>query len=219
MKSFAPLLTLCLGLLAAPLGLAAEREDTPPNRPTVQKRFGTKEGHVTMHLVGVTHVRNDLYNTLGAGLDLGYYFNEQLGAELRLVWLYTRLSGAGDSIRERAGLTPDARAQNYLTTAGLRYSFGYGKILAFDTFVVHFDPQITLHAGTAFAGQRVLPTVLTGLSLLNHFKWGIQVKLDLNLTAQMERRDRGWVPSFGFAPFLGLGWSYGGLAAVPEAGP
>ena len=60
----------------------------------------------------------------------------------------------------------------------------------------------------ARAETRTIPTIYGALSLLTHLKWGIQVKLDLGTTVQMEKRERGWVTSFGFLPILGLGWQY-----------
>ncbi len=206
---------ILLAIFLAPNANAAEPPGTPATPatplvqpvPTVQHRFATKAGQPAFYLLGMTHARNDLYTTFGVALDTSYYFNESIGIELRLAVLRTRLSDAAKNLREQTGLTPDAWPQNYLTTAGLRYSFGYGKILMFDKFVVHFDPQLVFHAGTTFADGRVLPTSLFGPSLLMHFKHNIQLKIDLTTSFQLEKRNRGWVPSFGFAPFIGLGWS------------
>lgn len=179
----------------------------PPATKKIQNRFATKAGQPAFYLLGMTHARNDLYSTFGVALDFSYYFNESIGIELRLAALRSRLSDAAENLRDQTGLTPDAWPQNYLTTAGLRYSFGYGKILMFDKFVVHFDPQLVFHAGTTFADGRVLPTALFGPSLLTHFKHNIQLKIDLTASFQLEKRARGVVSSFGFAPFIGIGWS------------
>ncbi len=176
-------------------------------RPTVQRRYAPKKQSVFVHGTGTVHIRNDFYDSYGFGADLGYYPWEELGVEARFLLLQTRLSGPAKDVQERTGLTPDARPQSMLLTLGPRYSFGYGKILALRTFVVHFDPQLVLGAGVARAETRWLPSGLVGASLLLHFKWGIQAKIDLNASIQSEKRDRGWVTSVGFMPVLGLGWN------------
>jgi hypothetical protein len=200
-------LWLCAGLLASPSRAAAE-EGEPPARPTIQDRFARKTSSLNVHLVGMHHVRNDFYNSWGGGADIGYYFSEQLGAELRLVFLRSTLSETAIDLKERIGLTPDARPQQLWATAGARFSLGYGKILVFDSFVVHFDPQIVAHGGIARAETRILPTLTTALSLLMHFQWGLQAKIDLAMTYQWETRERGTVFTLGFAPFFGLGFSF-----------
>ena len=177
-------------------------------RPTVQRRFAEKQGTVYAHLLGTRHIRDDFYNSYGWGVDAGYYFGESLGVELRLVSLSTTLSDAALDLKGRVGLTPDARPQGLWAEAGVRYSIGYGKILVWDVFVVHFDPQITLHGGVATAEARILPTAHAALSLLTHYRWGLQAKLDLAVSLQWEERSRGTIFSMGFAPLLGLGWSF-----------
>jgi outer membrane beta-barrel protein len=195
-------LVLALGLaLVTPSAVYAD--DGP--RPMIQPRFAIKQGTAHLHLTGTTQVRNDFYDSFGGGFDLGYYWHENWGGELRLVMLHTTLSQAARNVQSQTGLSPDARAQDFMTLSGIRYSFGYGKIQSFNRFIVHFDPQFTLYGGTAFAQGRIIPTMTTGLSLLSHFRYGLQLKIDLSMVAQLERRDRGWVPSFGFSPFLGFG--------------
>ena len=92
--------------------------------------------------------------------------------------------------------------------AGARWAPGYGKVLMMRRFVVHFDPQLVLHAGVARAERRWLPSFQGAFSLLTHWRWGIKAKVDLGMTVQGERRERGWVWTTGFAPFLGVGWGY-----------
>ena len=52
------------------------------------------------------------------------------------------------------------------------------------------------------------PSADLSFSLLTHWRWGIKAKLDLGMTMQLEKRDRGWTFSTGFAPVLGVGWGY-----------
>lgn len=181
---------------------------TAQERPTVQNRFAKKSGALSGHITGSTHIRNDFYDAFGLGLDIDYYLVESFGIQIRGVLLNTTLSSAALDLKERTGLTPDTYPQFGMVLGGARYSIGYGKVLVFKNFVVHFDPQLFLHGGVAFAERRIIPTVLYGLSLLSHFRWGFQFKVDIAGSIQFEdRTDRGNVVSLGFMPFIGLGWN------------
>lgn len=179
------------------------------NRPTIQHRFAEKDDSIYGHFTTMTHVRNDFYDSIGFGLDVGYYPAERFGLEARWSYLFSSLSPAAVDVKQETGLTPDARPQHMLMTLGARWSLGYGKMLVGKNSLVHFDPQIALHGGIALAEKRVLPTSMLSLALLTHFKNGVQAKLDLGFAFQAENRNRGWVPSFGFVPTLGIGWSIG----------
>ena len=195
---------LVTAILAFPM--VAQAQD----RATVQDRFAVKKQSVYGHGIVTSHLRNDFYDSWGVGADLGFYFVESFGAEIRGLYLSTTLGDEAKGIQERTGLTPDARPQQALIQAGVRWSMGYGKVQFLDNWVIHFDPQLVLHAGVALAEVRVLPTFSSGFSFLTHWRWGIQAKLDLNLTWQSEQRDRGRVLSMGFMPVLGVGWAWRG---------
>ena len=177
-------------------------------RTTIQNRFALKNKSLYAHVTGTTHIRDDFYSTYGIGIDTGFYLSESFGFEIRGLLIDSSLSAPAKDLKERTGLTPDARPQTSILAGGIRWSIGYGKLLMWKKLVLHFDPQFFAHGGVAFAEKRVLPTVLYGLSLLNHFRWGIQLKVDLAGTFQMENRDKGWTPSFGFLPMIGIGWNF-----------
>ena len=197
-------LAIILLLLLAPSVEAAQP-------PTLQQRFAVKRSSIYAHALGTTHIRNDFYNTFGLGLDLGGYVSESVGFEARGIWLNSTLSDAGRSVQEQSGLTPDTRPQDFMVVGGVRWSFGYGKILIGSDWVSHFDPQLTLHAGATVAEARTLPTVLAGMGVLVHFRYGVQAKLDLAMATQVEDRTSGSVVSFSFMPTLGIGWAFRGL--------
>jgi hypothetical protein len=216
------LLVVCV-VISVPMSLHAQGSD----RPTIQDRFAQKRGDLYAHATGMTQIRNDYYDSFGLGLDIGFFPTERIGVEWRGFWLHSALNPAAQTIRRETGLTPDARPQEWLTTAGLRYSFGYGKMKIGSSNVVHFDPQLAVHGGIAVADRRVLPTVTTAASMLLHFKHGVQAKIDLGMALQLEDRARGWVPSIGFAPVIGVGGSlpvssivklFGGGSSSSEAG-
>jgi len=75
-------------------------------------------------------------------------------------------------------------------------------------FGVHFDPQLVAHAGVARAEGRTIPSLTLAGGAQLHFKRDIKVKLDLGMSVQAERRERGWVVSTGFVPTVGVGWGY-----------
>ncbi len=177
-------------------------------QPTIQDRYAVKQNSIYGHVSGLSHLRNDFYSTFGFGIDVGYYPWESFGVEARLNVVRSTLNDAALDLKDRTGLTPDAQPQNLMALGGVRWSFGYGKILIMDKWVAHFDPQLTLHGGVALAETRTLPTFLAGPSLVVHFAWGIQAKIDLPISVQVESRDRGSVTSVGFLPAVGVGWSW-----------
>lgn len=178
------------------------------DRPTVQRRFAPKDNLLYGTATLMTHVRDDFYDSWGGGVDIGYFTRETIGYELRVTRLRTTLDNAAIDLKERIGLTPDARPQDAWLMAGVRYAPGYGKMLMWEKFIVHFDPQLVAHLGVARAEKRLIPSADLSFSLLTHWRWGIKAKLDLGMTMQLEKRDRGWTFSTGFAPVLGVGWGY-----------
>lgn len=175
-------------------------------RPTIQYRFASKQKLLMVQPILMTHVRDDFYDSWGFGADVSYFLTERFGLELRALKLQTSLDNAAFDIKERFGLVPDARPQSGWLQLGMRYAPGYGKFLMWKRFLVHFDPQLVLHLGVATADKRYLPTSTLAMSFLTHWRWGIKAKLDLGLSMQFEKRERGWVFTTGFAPVLGIGW-------------
>lgn len=189
---------------------SSSEDSAPAPRATLQERFAPKTGRYSAHLGATAIIRDDFYHSPGYGLDLGYYFNETFGVELRGHNLHSRLTAGGERLRDEQGLVPDLRAPDAKFALGVRASWGYGKILTMDRFVVHFDPQWILHGGITLAEERVVPTVSTGIGFLTHWQYGIQVKLDLQMNFHFEQRERGLVPAMGFIPTLAVGWSPAG---------
>jgi len=201
--------------LLAVLGAWPSEGAAQEERPTIQDRFATKAETLYLQGTMTTQVRNDYYDSIGVGVDLGWYTSEMLGLELRWAYLFSTLGPAASEVKNETGLTPDARPQDMLAAVGARYSFGYGKMLLGRDSVVHVDPQIAAHGGVALAGRRVLPTGTISLSLLTHYQYGLQATFDLGFAIQAEHRRSGWMPSVGFMPTLGIGWG-GGFDDVAE---
>jgi outer membrane beta-barrel protein len=203
---------MSVGRLILTIALFLSTSAQAQERATVQERFATKESSIYGHATVSSHVRNDFYDSIGAGVDLGFWGTENIGGELRLHYFNTTLGAEAQRIQETTGLTPDARPQDMMVSAGARWSLGYGKFHIWERWVVHFDPQLVGHAGVTFAETRLLPTLSLGFSFLTHWRWNIQAKLDLQITVQSEERAaRGQVTSLGFLPMLGVGWAWEGL--------
>ncbi len=201
-------LTLAIGASTAAADTPANGEDEEPApRAALQERFAPKEGRFYAHIGGTAIIRDDFYHSPGYGLDAGYYFSETWGVELRAYNLHSRLAHAGERLREEQGFVPDLRAPDALFGLGIRGSWGYGKVLTMERFVIHFDPQWIFHGGITLAEERVVPTVSTGIGFLTHWQHGIQIKLDLQMNLHFENRSRGFIPATGFVPVLAVGWS------------
>lgn len=188
------------------VGVPDVRARSGGERATIQYRFASKQKLLMLQPTLMTHVRDDFYDSWGFGADVSYFLTERFGLELRALKLQTSLDNAAFDIKERFGLVPDARPQSSWLQLGARYAPGYGKFLMWKKFLVHFDPQFVLHLGVATADRRLLPSSTLAFSLLTHWRWGIKAKLDLGLSMQLEKRERGWVFTTGFAPVLGVGW-------------
>lgn len=195
-------------LLAGPAWAEEQVEERAQERPTIQDRFAPKAGLLYVQPLVMTQIRDDFYRSRGVGGELGFFFLESLGVDVRAVKLSTTLDDAAIDLKERIGLTPDARPQDLWLLGGVRWAPGYGKLLMFGSWVLHFDPQIVVHGGVARAEARWLPTFEVAFSTMLHFRWGIKATLDLGASIQREQRERGQIWSVGFAPSLGLGWGY-----------
>lgn len=183
--------------------------DADSERATLQERYATKEGRFFFHGAATALLRDDFFHSPGYGVDAGYYFNEVVGLELRFFNLHSELTRAARELRDEEAYVPDLRAPDALLTAGTRLSWGYGKVLTLGRFVVHFDPQLLVQGGLTFAERRLVPTATAGIGFLTHWRYGIQVKLDLQASVHFEQRNRGMVPATGFFPVFAIGWSPG----------
>ena len=179
------------------------------NRPTIQRRFAPRDGAMILFIGGGNHLRDDYYTSWVGQLNLSYFFNDTWGIELRGTHLWTSLSDEATILRDRSGLTPDARPQKAGLSIGAQYGVGYGKMLL-GGGIVHFDPLLIAHLGVTWADERALPTMTVSFSPTFLLRFGLRLRLDLGLTLQIESRERGEIFTTGFLPMLQVGW--GGTA-------
>lgn len=193
-------------------GARPNEAERPARGSTVQRRYAPTAGTVALHGLGTTHVRGDFfYHQVGGGLSATIYPEEGIGIELVGLLYGSWLTDSAAQLRASRGVIPDSRARSYSVLAGTRISIGYGKMQVFDGAILHFDPALVLRGGVTIAEERrVLPTALAGLGVLLHFDFGFQIQIDFLVLADLEDRNRGWVPSFGIAPSVAAGFRFGG---------
>lgn len=205
-----PLWTLLLSTLLAHVSAHAYAEEPAVilpllKRPTVQERFAPRVRSLNIWAGGVAHIRDDYYTSYGAKADLSYFFNDTLGVSLGARHLWTSLSDEALILRDRYGLTPDARPQSWHVSLGALMGLGYAKALLSNA-IAHVDPVVGLQLGLSSADERLIPTIeLSALPTLLLAK-GLKVRLELSATVQFEQRERGLVVSTGFLPSVSVGW-------------
>lgn len=213
--NFSLLLLMLLGiLLSAPLQAQPGKTTTPNSpaiilpileRPTVQERFAPRIQSLNLWAGGIAHIRDDYYTSYGAKGDVSYFFNDTLGITLGVRHLWTSLSDEAIILRDRYGLTPDARPQSWNYGIGMLFGMGYAKAL-FANSITHIDPILGVHFGMTSADERWLPTLEFSALPTVLLAYGLKVRFELVTTVQFEQRERGTVITTGFLPSITLGW-------------
>jgi hypothetical protein len=184
------------------------RDPAPRPAPElrIQNRFARNAS--SFHIFGgVDYLeRRDFYVSPGLRLGGTYYVTERLGVEVQGTRFFSQLSDAAEQVQRKYGALPDSRAPGWLLVGGLRYAFGYGKMMmaAIDQ-AVHFQPQALLQAGMHLHEGSLGPSMLTGLGLLVHVTTRLFVRLDGAVTLEIEERASGATTLIGFLPSLVLG--------------
>jgi hypothetical protein len=189
----------------APSGL---REPAP--RPTAELRVQNRYAYnaSAIHLFGgVDYLeRRDFYISPGIRLGATYYLRESLGIEVQASRYFSTLNQAALQVEHQYGVLPDSRAPGWLCVAGLRYAFGYGKmVLGGVNRAIHFQPQALLQGGLHVEGSTVGPSGIAGFGLLVHATRHAFVRLDGAMTVEREARVTGSTTVVGFLPSLVVG--------------
>jgi len=174
-------------------------------RPTVQERFAPRVRSLNTWAGAVAHIRDDYYTSYGVKMELSYFFNDAWGLDLGLRHLWTSLSDEATLLRDRYGLTPDARPQSWNSSLGLLYGAGYAKALLGPS-ISHVDPIAGLRLGLTTADERYIPTLELSVMPTILLAHGLKLRLELAGTLQFEQRERGLVVSTGFLPSVTVGW-------------
>jgi len=191
---------------AAPTnGSGGLRDPAPRPAPElrIQNRFARNAS--SLHIFGGLDYleRRDFYVSPGVRLGATYYVTERLGVEVQGTRFFSQLSDAAEQVQRKYGVLPDSRAPGWLLVGGLRYAFGYGKMMmAAIDHPVHFQPQALLQAGMHLHEGSLGPSMLTGVGLLVHVTTRVFVRLDGAVTLEIEERAGGPTTLVGFLPSL-----------------
>jgi hypothetical protein len=97
--------------------------------------------------------RNDLLISPGIGVVVTHYLDDTFGVDYLLAQhFWTRERAAARQLREEVGYRPNRDWPSNQLMAGVRYAFGYGKLLMQPGgAVLHFIPELGLHGGVVLA--------------------------------------------------------------------
>jgi hypothetical protein len=172
----------------------------------VQNRYA-HNASTTQLFGGVDYLeRGDFY--LSPGLRVGgtYFLAESMGVELQVSRFFSSLNHAAQQVEHDYGLLPDARRPTWLMVGGLRYAFGFGKMMLGGVdHVVHFQPQALAQIGLHVHDGSLGPSGLAGLGLMVHVTPVWFVRLDGAMTVELESRLTGTATVLGFLPSLVAG--------------
>jgi len=169
----------------------------------VEPRLFVKQGHFFTSIGGAWLERGDYWRSPGLALSAAYYPTESGGAEARLVWLFSSLSGSAQEITAATGFVPEAHKPEGLALAGWRQSLTYGKV-ALAGEALHFDLQGALHGGGLFTDRGFAPAASASAGILARLNRWVFLQLDLGLLLSFEQRQSSGA-SLGFLPVLSAG--------------
>jgi len=199
-------LALALVLGAGTRARAEDKPQPPPVEVRVQNRFVEKAKRFEMAIGFAYLERDDFYRNPGGQFTLTYWLRESLALEAQLAGYDSVETFEARQVREQTGFLPDIRRERPAQRQGGRWSFGYGKVLL-GRRVIHFDPQIFLHAGAHVTDDGgIWPLFDGGLALATRPLARMLVRLDLGLVLEGEQRSAGYVAVFGFQPVLAVGF-------------
>ena len=189
---------------AAPTSSIQEPAPRPQPAARVQARFAQKEHHTLLFAGGEYLARGDFYNSPGLRLGAAYQLVESIAIEVQLSHYWSSLNDEAQRVAQTLGAVPDTRPPTWLGLAGVRWSFGYGKVLVGGD-ILHLEPQLFAHAGIHDYGGDVQPSGDGGLGLLVFLTPRLFTRLDLAVTLDRESRSDQNVAVWGALPALTLG--------------
>jgi len=193
-------------LASPPAASASIQEPAPRPQPAarVQSRYVQKVHHTLVFAGGEYLARGDFYNSPGLRLGAAYQALESVAVEVQLSHYWSSLNDEAQRIVQTLGAVPDSRPPTWLGLVGVRWSFGYGKMLVAGG-IIHFEPQLFVHAGMHDYGGDVQPTGDAGLGLLVFLTPRLFTRLDLGATLDLESRSGQSVGVWGALPALTVG--------------
>lgn len=120
----------------------------------IQRRFLPKTGRFEISGHGFTSLNNPFFNTLGLGLETGYYFKEQYAIELMYLKMTSSARDVTKDLRSRRNLststvvTPDS----YMGAA-FKWNPIYGKMTFLNEKIIPFDMSFSFGGGVTQTNQ------------------------------------------------------------------
>ncbi len=91
------------------------------------------------------------------------------------------------------GLIPDSHRPVARLSAGYRNAMAYGKVMAFNAFLLHFDLHAFAHMGFLFTDRGVAPALDLGPGFLVKISPTLYLQFDLPISVSFEARQSGLV--------------------------
>jgi hypothetical protein len=133
---------------------------------TVQERVFSKADTVAVQAGGTWLERGDLLSSPGISFALTHYWDESLAFDyVQGSYFFTRERDTARQL-EKIGFNQTREWPKASIGSGVRYAFGYAKLLLEATGgVVHFAPEVAAHAGLLFTKQGARPMADVGLGV------------------------------------------------------
>lgn len=113
----------------------------------VQNRIYTKAKKLQLGVIGGVNFGDPFLSVQGAGLSLGYHFNDLFGVELMALKYFVGDSNAYTTFKEEKEGVLNTNPQKYFLGLSGLGSFLYGKLSFFGKKIIYYDMYVTAGAG------------------------------------------------------------------------
>ncbi len=170
----------------------------------VENRILVKEGRF-FATGGFSYLfRGDYYLSPAISGTGSYFLNEGHGLEAKLDVFVSFLAPGAAEVFNATGLIPDSHRPVARLSAGYRNAMAYGKVMAFNAFLLHFDLHAFAHMGFLFTDRGVAPALDLGPGFLVKVSPTLYLQFDLPVSVSFEARQSGLV-TVGVIPSITLG--------------
>lgn len=170
----------------------------------VENRILVKEGRF-FATGGFSYLfRGDYYLSPAISGTGSYFLNEGHGLEAKLDVFVSFLAPGAAEVFNATGLIPDSHRPVARLSAGYRNAIAYGKVMAFNAFLLHFDLHAFAHMGFLFTDRGVAPALDLGPGFLVKVSPTLYLQFDLPVSVSFEARQSGLV-TVGVIPSITLG--------------
>lgn len=144
----------------------------------------------TVHLLAgpAWLTRFDLLQSPGLTVQATRYHSRTSAWDIvSLTGFFTYTPGPTQRVREATGYVPSSRRPRVHLATGMRYAWGYGKLLIENNrTVLHFIPEVAAHAGVLWTDEGVHPAVDASAALRVRLWEGVEVAASLRALVSFE---------------------------------